>query len=206
MWKTKAIFDIAKEEYVILLDFGGTTRAADIRILMDSIAHVAKTATNIHDICRDLVFRTFLARYYLLTYLIAAKEIQNPGDWLLFQLGEGIQDILMKIDRFLQQFDWNGMNEIFDTLRTWFRSNQLSMTIAIDEVNVLLQTLAKRFNDSLGNENTRPLSSLVIPTLSKSIGYTAPVIISGTHLRIVDRDLLGSHALNKPEITMYTSD
>jgi hypothetical protein len=205
--KTKAIFDVSKEEYVILLDFGEKTRAEDVSNLMKGITSLANANdTNIHDSSGDLVFRTFLSRYYLLNFLIGTKQIQNPRDWLLLQLNKEIQPILKTINQFLRQFEWEAMTEIFGRFQEWFRINKLSMIIAIDEANILLETLPNRFVDSRGNQNTRPLSSLVISTVSKLIVNAAPLIISGTHLRIADRDTMESCTHQNRRIPIPSSE
>jgi hypothetical protein len=148
--KSKAIFDIAKEKYVILLDFIKNGRAKDISDLIDNINRLALLKdVLIDEKSRILIFRTFLSRFYLLTLLFGTKQVRSPKEWLLLQLDNSIQDTLKKIKVHLQQFTWDGMYHIFLLLKDWLYEQNHSIIVAIDEANVLLVTLGGR---SMGDE------------------------------------------------------
>jgi hypothetical protein len=184
--KTKAIYDVAKEKYVVLLDFIKNGRARDISYLMEYIDKLAQSNDVLIDRkTRTLVFRTFLARLHLLTLLFGTKQVTSPKDWLLLQLDPSIQDTLEKINVHLQQFSWKGMLSIFSFIVSWFSRQNHSIIAAIDEANVLLGTLPDTFMDSNSRAKSRPLSSCVLSCLSENIQNTVTLIVSGTHLELI---------------------
>jgi len=194
--KTKTIFDISKEKYTIILDFSEKNQMNEILNLLSNISiKVERQELGYEYSCREIVLKTFLSKYLFLIYLIGIKQIKSPKEWLYLQCDIELSEIFVKIYKQLN-YDFSQMREIISDLNKWLKDD---IVIAIDETNVLLQLYQNQFSDSTGNRKQRPLSSLIISTLTREISHKFPVIISGTHLRILDKQTLQSSVLSKSE-------
>jgi hypothetical protein len=169
----------------------------DIQNLMDDIDYLV-LKDNYESMIKESCFKRFLSKLILLTYCIEKKHISTQTEWLVLQYDEKIQQILEKIYKLLD-FDWSELLEIF---RYYKKFLNFEIIIAIDEVNVLLEKHKDKFLDSKGTMN-RSLSTKIVSTFSKSIVNVVPLIISGTHLKILDRSTLESSALDKPENSTF---
>jgi hypothetical protein len=188
--KSKTIFDVAKNYYTLIFDFTPQ--------LMEDVTNSMQLIENfvfMNDVdpefdCRLVVRRLYLSRLLILVYFLKKNIITSPDEWLRWQYSANISYFTDPLIEILSQYDFIELDKITFQLKKWIRLDlQKKIVIAMDEANILVELHQNKFHDSKGNCFIRPLSTLIF----RSFSYNDfPFIISGTHMKIMEKDSISS--------------
>jgi DNA-directed RNA polymerase subunit F len=190
--KTKTIFDVAKIYYTLIFDFTPELME-DVTKTMELIENLVYLNVDPEFDCRLVVRRLYLSRLLILVYFLKKNIIKSPEQWLCWQYSAKISEFTNPLIEQLSQYDLIEMDQIQDHIKKWIRLDlQKKIVIAMDEANILVELHQNKFHDSKGISFLRPLSTLMIRSFSR---LQFPFIISGTHMKIMDKDSISSAVL-----------
>jgi DNA-directed RNA polymerase subunit F len=191
--KTKTIFDVAKKYYTLIFDFTPKLMS-DVAKAMNLIEYFVYMKDVDPELdCKLVVGKLYLSRLLILVYFLKENIITSPEEWLRWQYSANISDFTDPLIEILSQYNLIEIENILYRLKKWIRLDlQKKIVIAMDEANILVELHQNKFHDSKGNSFIRPLSTLIIRSFSF---LEFPFIISGTHMKIMEKDSISSAVL-----------